>query len=123
RDIQQYGATWQFKKYSGPTDYSGTVLFSITLAPGACIDKGSGCKFRDSAATSAHTGLEYVRVQYKTGKTWMRAYGDLSGADTSYLGFEITINSPTHPIFGHAQYFVKKPWGWFLSDKCWDGCA
>jgi hypothetical protein len=92
------------------------------MAPGACVDKGNSCKYRDNSAQAVRLGLSYVKVQYKSGKTWMRVWGDLSGADQADLEFQITINSPTHPTWSHRANFRAMPWGWYLSDKCWDGC-
>ena len=72
-DIAQYGATWEFRKYASETDYVGTLVYSVTLAPGTCVIHGNACKFTDRSAKATRLGLTAVKVQFKSNKTWMRA--------------------------------------------------
>jgi hypothetical protein len=122
-DIAQYGATWEFRKYASATDQYGTLVYSVTLAPGACVIRGNACKFTDKTAKAARLGLASVKVSLKTNKTWMRAYGDLRGADAARLGFLITVHSPGDPTWSHSALFKQRSWGWQLRDSCWNGCA
>ena len=34
----------------------------------------------------------------------------------------ITVHSPGDPTWSQRALFRHMPWGWYLSDKCWDGC-
>jgi hypothetical protein len=104
----------------GFDDATGLLLaeriYAVALAPGACVDHGASCYFRDPDVPSLRTGIRYLRIRYARqrhgNRVWLQSYGDLSGADQANMLIVIKINGGPRAALNDT--FVPLPGGgWF----------
>ena len=95
---------------------AGTIL-SVTLAAGACVDRGTSCLYRNPLATPATGGITLFRMRFSTGKICKVSYGDLSAATTAHMIVNVVIPSTPFQDYEVDANFTLTKKGWLLRDN------
>jgi len=90
------------------------VVVSATIPAGACVDHGSFCTYRNSAARAAHNGVANFHMEYRYGKMWMLSYGGFVNPPSTTMTILLTVpdvipdpnGGPPYP----ATYSVTMDW-------------
>jgi hypothetical protein len=93
-------------------------IISLTLPPGACVDRGTSCVYRNLGANATTGGISRFRMTYRNGKIWMVSYGDVSAAITPHMQVDVIINTQPYPqIYRVDANFTLTKKGWLLPDN------
>ncbi len=101
---------------SGNTHTLAERIYSVTVPPGACVDHGGSCYFRDATVPDGGPGVRFFRVRYakreRRNRVWLESYGNLSGAAQARMMIVITIDGLPRAIL--EDTFRPRPnGGWF----------
>ena len=68
-----------------------------SVPAGGCVDRGASCKYRNRDAATTHNGVVSFRMQYHSGKMWMRELGTFESAPTDHMAVLLTLGDDTFP--------------------------
>jgi hypothetical protein len=87
-------ALWNFDPVT-KTPTSRVMVGSVPA--GGCVDRGASCKYRNRDAAIAHQGVVSFRMQYHSGKMWMRELGVVENEPTDHMAVLLTLGDDTSP--------------------------
>ena len=97
------GITVELWNFDPATHALTSLVIAGSVPAGGCVDRGASCKYRNRDAAMAHNGVVTFKMQYHSGKMWMRELGSVENEPTDHMAVVLTLGDDAYPA---AQLFV-----------------
>jgi hypothetical protein len=91
------GITVELWNFDPVTKNLTSRVIGGSVPAGGCVDRGASCKYRNRDAQLAHNGVVSFRMQYHSGKMWMRELGTVENDPTDHMAVVLTLGDDTSP--------------------------
>ncbi|HTL85134.1 MAG TPA: hypothetical protein VL856_08130 [Acidimicrobiia bacterium] len=110
--VSVQGITVELWNFDPVTKDLTSRVIAGSVPAGGCVDRGAACKYRNRDAAIAHNGVVSFRMQYQSGKMWMRELGSVENDPTDHMAIVLTLGGDTSP---DAEAFLA----WKFSGGRW----
>ena len=103
-------------RHADGTTTPGSLAYAVDVAPGACVDHGRSCYYRNPDVPFRADGVRVLRIQYARrhhgNRVWLESSGDLSAADQANMLLVIKVDGVPRATLDDT--FVPLPsGGWY----------
>jgi hypothetical protein len=116
-NVSKYGATVEAWAWNDEGTAETTRIAAVTLPAGACVDRGTSCRFLDRTALTNRSGLFRFKMNYSKGKIWMRSFVDVTGATKKMTIYVRVHTQPYDTVYAVSAVFRLTKKGWLLPDN------